>query len=198
MVSPRISFGAKFEVQEAGEKEGSLLMKVDGKRNKTYLPLILSIIIPGLGQIITGQRKKGIRTLAGILLLYYSMVPVLSLTNGFFESPHLTVYYITQSWLGIILLYLWQIIDLLNKKLIKERILALFFSLIVPGSGQIMKKQIGKGMLIIIAPFLFTVVLVSSLMYIDAIEVTLFLIPIIGSANILVYVWQLFDAAYQK
>jgi len=80
------------------------------KAQKHGVPLLLSIFIPGLGQIIKGQVKKGLLifftpSIAFVVLL------LLSLLGGNSSNVLALLGYI---WFGGIAFYIWQLYDAYN------------------------------------------------------------------------------------
>jgi hypothetical protein len=77
---------------------------------KHGVPLLLSIFIPGLGQLVKGQVKKG-------LLIFFAPIAVffflffLSFLGGK-GSDMLAL--LGNLWFGSIILYIWQLIDAYN------------------------------------------------------------------------------------
>ncbi|MEK7571256.1 MAG: hypothetical protein AAB553_03195 [Patescibacteria group bacterium] len=76
---------------------------------KHGVPLLLSILIPGLGQLVKGQIKKGLLIifaplLAFILLMFVSLI----------DSGATLFSLFSQLWLGYIVFYIWQLIDAYN------------------------------------------------------------------------------------
>lgn len=76
---------------------------------KHGVPLLLSFFIPGLGQLVKGQVKKG-------LLIFFSpivtflLVALLGISIDGVAVLGLLGYY----WLGVVILYIWQLIDSYN------------------------------------------------------------------------------------
>jgi hypothetical protein len=78
---------------------------------KHGVPLLLSFIIPGLGQLVKGQIKKG-------LLIFFSPIVgfLLFIILGFLINNSAVFALMGYLWLGTIILYIWQLIDAYNNK----------------------------------------------------------------------------------
>ncbi len=79
-------------------------------KQKHGIPLLLSVFIPGLGQVVKSQVKKGVLiffapSIAFIILLFLNFL-------GGDESNVLAL--LGKFWLAGIALYIWQLIDAYN------------------------------------------------------------------------------------
>lgn len=76
---------------------------------KHGVPLLLSFIIPGLGQLVKGQVKKG-------LLIFFAPIVgfLVFLIVGFLMNNSGVFALLGYLWLGVIVLYIWQLIDAYN------------------------------------------------------------------------------------
>lgn len=71
-------------------------------------PLVLSIFIPGLGQLIKGQVKKGLWIFFGPIIAFFTIL-VIGFINGQYASGLLGTL-----WMITIILYFWQLFDAYN------------------------------------------------------------------------------------
>ena len=77
---------------------------------KHGVPLLLSVFIPGLGQIIKGQVKKGL-----LIFIAPSIAFIIFLLFGFLGSNGSNVLALVgYIWFGGIAFYIWQLIDAYN------------------------------------------------------------------------------------
>jgi hypothetical protein len=186
-------------------------MKVAKHLVKRYYPLILSIIIPGLGQFVKGQCKKGLLIFVSLIILYFLTKPFIIFLAEIFHNPFLILFYLAESWIAMAIIYLWQIIDvcvntidirsdkknirLMHSKREKNNTLPSMLSLALPGSGQLIKGDKMKGLLIMIgAPIPFMTVFLfvfNSDYYFDTI---LYILSFFFAVVICFYIWQFFDA----
>lgn len=71
-------------------------------------PLVLSIFIPGLGQLVKGQAKKGLWIFFGPIIAF-----LIILIIGFFDG-HSASGLLGTLWMITIILYFWQLFDAYN------------------------------------------------------------------------------------
>lgn len=106
---------AKKRKIEAEEKyrnavAASITESSQSLNQKHGVPLLLSIFIPGLGQFVKGQVKKG-------LLIFFapSIAFTILLISSFIGGDGSNILALLgQFWLAGIILYLWQLIDAYN------------------------------------------------------------------------------------
>lgn len=79
------------------------------KTQKHGVPLLLSVFIPGLGQVVKGQVKKG-------LLIFFapSIVFTLLLLFSFLGDQSNMLAALGKFWFAGIILYFWQLYDAYN------------------------------------------------------------------------------------
>lgn len=79
---------------------------------KHGVPLLLSVFIPGLGQLVKGQVKKGLLIFFAPIVVFFFLF-FLSFLGGK-GSDMLAL--LGNLWFGTIILYIWQLIDAYNGK----------------------------------------------------------------------------------
>ena len=78
--------------------------------NKKYIPLILSLLFPGLGQIIKNQWGKGLAFIASLFAIYgLTILSVIIFRD--MRSFHLTILFGIFGYITIIIVYIFQLID---------------------------------------------------------------------------------------
>lgn len=77
---------------------------------KHGVPLLLSIFIPGLGQVVKGQVKKGLIIFFAPPLIFLLLF-ILSFAGGKGSDMFALL---GNLWIGSIILYIWQLIDSYN------------------------------------------------------------------------------------
>lgn len=102
----------KIEVEETYRNAVAASISGDSLsiKQKHGVPLILSVFIPGLGQVVKGQVKKG-------LLIFFApsiIFIVLIILNFFNENGSSILALLGKIWLGGLILYIWQLIDVYN------------------------------------------------------------------------------------
>ena len=102
----------KQKIREEEKYRQAVVKSISGKKSKSAqkhgVPLLLSIFIPGLGQFVKGEVKKGliiffIPIIGFVVLGLLSLVDRGSVMGGF-----------SSLWFGWIILYIWQLIDAYN------------------------------------------------------------------------------------
>src|SRR4051812_47817133 len=89
---------------------GSITESSTSVKQKHGVPLLLSLFIPGLGQLVKGHIKKGL-----IIFFAPSVAFILLLIFGFTDgNGSKIVALFGQFWLAGIILYIWQMIDAYN------------------------------------------------------------------------------------
>ena len=73
-------------------------------------PLILSIFIPGLGQIVKGEVKKGLWILFGPIIAFL-IIFIFSFIGGSGASVFSSI---SSLWMLSVILYFWQLFDAYN------------------------------------------------------------------------------------
>ena len=193
--------------KKSGEGEKDRQMRGDRKKIKKYIPLFLSLIIPGFGQLTQRHWAKSLFFFSSPLLLF-SIFMLLLITTGFFYSPGLLIYYFLHVLIIFILIYVYQLIDIYKNiigrknnrlqgtKQIKKNLLPLILSLFIPGLGQLAKAQIIKGLLIIGAPLILVSIYLLFYKFHEAIDISLLFMPLSWALSLTLYIWQLIDAYY--
>jgi hypothetical protein len=109
-----ISVAKKLKIEEEEEYRHAIAGSITGNshhvKQKHGVPLLLSVFIPGLGQLVKGHVKKG-------LLIFFapSIAFILLLLLGFIDgNGSKIVVLLGQFWLAGIILYIWQMIDAYN------------------------------------------------------------------------------------
>jgi len=100
----------KIEEEEKYRKAVAASISSSKATQKHGIPLLLSIFIPGLGQIIKGQVKKG-------LLIFFapSIAFIIFLLLGFLDNNGSNVLALLgYIWFGGIIFYIWQLYDAYN------------------------------------------------------------------------------------
>ena len=88
------------------------LMKVIKEKIKKYYPLLFSLIIPGFGQLARGQWKKGLLIMISPLICYGFIILSIIFFGGLLANPELTTFFIIQGLIAMVIIYIWQIIDI--------------------------------------------------------------------------------------
>lgn len=87
----------------------SISQKSTNSSQKHGVPLLLSIFIPGLGQLVKGQVKKGVIIFFAPIIGFLIVVLLSQVDKG-----ATVVANFGYLWLGSIILYIWQLIDAYN------------------------------------------------------------------------------------
>lgn len=111
----------KQKIEEEEKYRHAVVASITRKKHLTSqkhgVPLFLSVFIPGLGQIVKGEVKKGV-----IILLVPAITFMIILaigiatgnTNGGDNNGAFIFSFFGYSWLGYTVLYIWQLIDAYN------------------------------------------------------------------------------------
>ena len=99
----------KIEEEEKYRRAVTTSISTNRTTQKHGVPLLLSFIIPGLGQLVKGQVKKG-------LLIFFTPIVgfLLFLVLGFMINNSAIFALMGYLWLGVSILYVWQLIDAYN------------------------------------------------------------------------------------
>lgn len=103
----------KKEIAEEEKYRRAVAASISQKTKETSVkhgvPLLLSFFIPGLGQLVKGQVKKG-------LLIFFAPIAgfLVFLILGFLMNNSGVFALFGYLWLGVIVLYIWQLIDAYN------------------------------------------------------------------------------------
>lgn len=195
---PKIIFGKKSVIRPNGEAGERRRMKVVREIVKRWYPLLLSIIIPGFGQLVKGQWKKVLSLLVLFFLLYYFLMYLLDISLKF-GNFSLILYYITQNVAIYIAFYLWQLFDVcINtigvwKK--QSAFLPAVLSFVLPGLGQLFNRQIIKGLIIMVGiPFLIGGIFFLFFQVFKDNWISSFIFQLVMVCWSGFYLWQVFDA----
>jgi hypothetical protein len=104
----------KNEIEEKENYRHAVISSISQEKQllpqKHGIPLILSVFIPGLGQIVKGQVKKG-------LIILFSPIIALAfifLLSFFSNNSSQVLVLLGNLWLIWVILYVWQLIDSYN------------------------------------------------------------------------------------
>ena len=78
--------------------------------NKKYIPLILSLLVPGLGQIIKNQWGKGLSFIASLFAIY-GLIIIAMIIFGEMGGLPLVIFFGMLGYIAMILVYIFQLID---------------------------------------------------------------------------------------
>ncbi len=94
---------------EEEEQYRQVLATSSTHAQKHGVPLVLSFFIPGLGQIVKGQFKKG------LIILFAPAIGIIMLVfSSFVSSGSSVLALFGQFWIAWIAIYIWQLIDAYN------------------------------------------------------------------------------------
>jgi TM2 domain-containing membrane protein YozV len=102
----------KNKIEEEEKYRRAVAASISSRKDtqKHGVPLILSVFIPGLGQIIKGQVKKGF-----LIFFTPSIAFVIFLLLGFLDNNGSNVLALFgYIWFGGITFYVWQLYDAYN------------------------------------------------------------------------------------
>ena len=104
----------KKKIEEEEKYRHAVAASISGKKTKSAqkhgMPLLLSVFIPGLGQLVKGQVKKGLLIFFAPAIAFMILLALGSLgSNG----SHIFAL-IGQFWFAGIILYFWQLYDAYN------------------------------------------------------------------------------------
>lgn len=107
-----LSAEEKRKIEEEEKYRRAVVASVTQGQNtpKHGAPLLLSFFIPGLGQLVKGQVKKGLLIFFGPIIAFFIFL-ILGFMGGK-GSGILALF--GQLWIGWIVLYIWQLIDAYN------------------------------------------------------------------------------------
>src|SRR5437763_1108403 len=88
---------------------GSITEKNSKSAQKHGVPLLLSFFVPGLGQLVKGQVRKGLIIFFAPLIVFAIVLIVDFMTN----NPN-SLADLSKLWIASIALYIWQLIDAYN------------------------------------------------------------------------------------
>ena len=173
-------------------------MKVVREIIKIWYPLLLSLVIPGLGQLVKGQWKKVLSLLILFFLLYNFFMYLLDIS---FKSGNfsLILYYIAQNIAVYIAFYLWQLLDVcintigIGKK--QRAYLPAVLSFVLPGLGQLFNRQIVKSLIIMVGvPFLIGGLFFLFFQVLKDSWISSFIFQLVMMGWSGFHIWQVFDA----
>lgn len=105
----------KKKIEEEEKYRQAVVASISGRKTKSTqkhgMPLLLSLVIPGLGQLVKGQMKKG-------LLIFFapSIAFIILFVLGSFGSNGSSIFALMgQFWIAGVILYFWQLYDAYNK-----------------------------------------------------------------------------------
>lgn len=112
----------KLEIEEEEKYRHAVVKSIKHSNQLTTqkhgVPLILSLIIPGLGQLVKGQVKKGLFIFFGPAIVFSIIIIFGILTgnaNGNNNSNGLQILNLLSNYfIAYIILYIWQLIDAYN------------------------------------------------------------------------------------
>ncbi len=88
---------------------GSITEKSSKSVQKHGVPLLLSFFVPGLGQLVKGQVKKGLI----IFFLPPIVFAIFIIVNFMYNNPSILSDF-GSLWFAAVILYIWQLIDAYN------------------------------------------------------------------------------------
>ena len=103
----------KRKIEEEEKYRHAVVKSISGKNGKTSqkhgVPLLLSIFIPGLGQLVKGQVKKG-------LLIFFAppLGLLIILLISLIDKGTMAMANSSYLFFGTVILYIWQLIDAYN------------------------------------------------------------------------------------
>lgn len=109
-----ISVAEKLKIEEEEKYRNAVAASITGssqnKNQKHGVPLLLSVFIPGLGQVVKRQMKKGLLIFFGPSIAFI----ILFLLNFLDGGGANIIALLGKFWLAGIVLYIWQLIDAYN------------------------------------------------------------------------------------
>ncbi|HZE86989.1 MAG TPA: hypothetical protein VE090_02160 [Methylomirabilota bacterium] len=103
----------KRKIREEEKYRHAVAASISGKSKKSSqkhgVPLLLSFFVPGLGQLVKGQVKKG-------LIIFFVPIIVFAIfiiVNFSYNNSNILAD-LSKIWLASIVLYIWQLIDAYN------------------------------------------------------------------------------------
>ena len=103
----------KKKIEEEEKYRQAVVASISEKKTKSTqkhgVPLLLSIFVPGLGQLTKGEVKKGL-LIFFLPIIGFILVALFSLIISGVEVLNTLL----QVWLFGIVLYIWQLIDAYN------------------------------------------------------------------------------------
>src|SRR6266849_1303746 len=115
-MSMSLSEKRKHEIEEEEKYRHAVVkaIKHGGKKSsqKHGAPLLLSIFIPGLGQLVKGEVKKGLLIFFAPIIAFL-VILILGFVGGSNNGSNI-LNLVGLSWFGYIILYIWQLIDAYN------------------------------------------------------------------------------------
>jgi hypothetical protein len=110
-----LSVAKKLKIEEEEKYRNAVAASItessQDANQKHGIPLVLSVFIPGLGQIVKGQMKKG-------LIIFFApsiAFLLLFLFNFIGRDGSNVIALLGKFWLAGIVLYVWQLYDAYNK-----------------------------------------------------------------------------------
>jgi hypothetical protein len=102
------------EIEEEEKYRNSVVASINNSNKPTALKhgatLVLSIFIPGLGQLVKGEVKKGLWIFFGPIIVFL-IILIFSFAGGNGASVFSSI---SSLWLLSIILYFWQLFDAYN------------------------------------------------------------------------------------
>lgn len=104
-------------VSEVIHNEEQVISSAIHKEQKHGAPMLISIFVPGLGQIIKGQFLKGLLILFSPIFIFICIGIIFSLLGQLIpeqEKPPTSAILFLIGWFSYIIIYIWQLIDAYN------------------------------------------------------------------------------------
>lgn len=104
----------KKEIEEEEKYRHAVVKSIKHSNQTTTqkhgVPLVLSIFIPGLGQLVKGQVKKGLWIFFGPIIVFL-IIFIFSFMGGNGASVFSSI---SSLWMLSVILYFWQLFDAYN------------------------------------------------------------------------------------